>query len=162
MDTRRRVLLVDGNMRRPTVHKFFGTSLTPGLCDAIQSNQSSNEFIIEISDYPLSILPAGIAKGTPVELLADDRFGRRIAALKESFDIIIVDTPCVSQHQDFEFMGKMLDGTVLAVESDTTQLPLLLDIKHRIETSGAPIVGVTLTRTKKSRLSFMNRLMGLD
>jgi len=107
------------------------------------------------------ILPSGEYAGTPIELLSDDRFGKRIAALKNSFDIIIVDTPCVSQYQDFEFMGKRLDGTVLAVESDSTQLPLLLDVKHRIETSGSQILGVTLTRAMRTILPFMNRLMGL-
>jgi capsular exopolysaccharide synthesis family protein len=161
MDTRMRVLLVDGNLREPAIHKFFRISKTPGLSDVIQDDRLIDATTVRITDSSLSVLPSGSVQSTPVELFACDSFDERITNLKRAFDVIIVDTPNFKQYPDLGFIGRSLEGVVLVVEADSTQLPLILETKDRIESANIRILGVTLNRVRARVPSFLNRYIGL-
>jgi len=162
MDTRKRVLLVDANLRAPAVSSLFRLPSSPGLSDLILEDLPLNDVLLTAGHYPLSILVAGKSHLTPAEIYSFPRFAQRMAEIRESFDMTIVDTSGVKRHPDVEIFGKHLDGVVLVMEADRTQLSLMQATKTRIEAAGVPILGVVMNRVKNPIPHFINRRFGLD
>lgn len=161
MDTQRRVLLVDANFRSPAIHKYFHIPVQPGLSDIIRDETLLNDAIVRIHDYSLSLLPIGSMQGSAVELLALDSFKTRIADLRRFYDTIIIDTSSIKEYPDFNFIGPALDGVILVVEADSTQLPIILETKSRLESANIQILGVTMNHINKRVPSFLIRRIGL-
>jgi len=162
MDPRRRVLLVDGNLRAPAVAALFRLSPSPGLTDLILDDLPLEQAVQQLADFPLFVLASGRSNLTPAEILSFPRFARRMAEIREAFDVTIVDTSAVKKCMDFELFSKHLDGTVLVLESDKTQLTLVQETKARIEAAGVPILGVTLNRVHNQIPASLNQRFGLD
>jgi capsular exopolysaccharide synthesis family protein len=162
MDPRRRVLLVDGNLRAPAVASTFQIPRSPGLTDLVLGNRPLNEVLCRLEGFPLHIMTSGESELTPAEIYSYPRFARRMAEVRENYDVTIVDTPGVKKYPDFEFFSKHLDGTILVMESDKTQLSLIQEIRGRIEATGVPILGVAINRVKNPIPDFLNRRFGLD
>ena len=163
MDTRRKVLVVDGNLRNPSIHTFFGASISPGLSNLICGDVNIQEAIGEMEGFPLRFLSSGALPSIPPsDLFVLDGFARTVQDLKTAFDIIIVDTPNVTQYQDFGFLGRHLDGAILVIEADRTQLPVIVEAKKKIESAEIPIIGVTMNRKKTAMPSFLSDYLGID
>lgn len=163
MDTRRKVLVVDGNLRNPSIHTFFGASMSPGLSNLIRGDVNIPEAIGEMERFPLRFLASGTLPSIPPsDLFVLDGFARTIQDLKTAFDMIIVDTPNVTQYQDFGFLGRHLDGAILVIEADRTQLPVIVEVKKKIESFEIPIIGVTMNRKRNAMPSFVSNYLGVD
>ena len=163
MDTRRKVLVVDGNLRNPSIHTFFGASMRPGLSDLIAGDVKIPEAIGEMEGFPLCFLSSGTTPSIPPsDLFVLDGFAGTVQDLKTTFDIVIFDTPNVTQHQDFGFLGRHLDGAILVIEADKTQLPVIMEAKKKIESDQIPILGVTMNRKRNAIPSFVSNFLGVD
>ena len=162
IDPKKRVLLVDGNLRNPSIHKFFQIPVSPGLSEMILEDRDLNETIQQGEGFPLNILTSGAPDLPPMELFSDTRFPRTMTDLKNAFDIVIVDVPSVKQCADFEMIGKHLDGMILVLEADKTQLPLILEAKARLDNVNIPILGTAINRLKSPIPRFISRRIGLD
>ena len=159
---RANVLLVDADFRHPTIHTFFSVSKDPGLADLSRGALHVQKAVVRIQSSPLCILPSGTAPSTPLELLSAKGLGEALRELRALFDTIIVDTPSVKAFPDFELIGKHLDGTVLVVEADKTQLPLIRGVKTRLDNANIPLLGVTMNRIKNVIPPFITKYIGLD
>ncbi len=162
VDTWKRVLLIDGNMRNPSVHRFFGLPESPGLTDLLESHQDYRQAVVQMEAFPLCLLPGGTPHDTPTELLALGRFAAVMSQLKKAFDHIVVDCPNAMKNADVELIGKQLEGVVLVVETDTTQLSLIKAMKFKLEGNHLPILGIAMNRHGIGVPSFLNRRLGLE
>ncbi|MEW6443432.1 MAG: CpsD/CapB family tyrosine-protein kinase [bacterium] len=157
------VLLVDANLRKPAIHRFYRMPRAPGLADVIQGDFDWTRAVTTAHDLPLQVLAAGSRPATsPAELFVSSRFEQTIAAFKSRFDFILVDTPNLHAYQDAELMGKHFDGTILVVESDRTQLAALHHATRQMEAARIPVLGLLLNRHKKVLPGFLERYLGVE
>jgi len=155
------VLLVDANFRHPEIHSQLGIPKDPGLADLIRGDLRPQRVMTRMEDLPLTLLPSGTSRRPPAELLSTERFGKVMEEMKTLFDAIIVDLPSVRPFPDVEIIGRYLDGAILVVEADKTQLPLIREAKTRIENASIPLLGVTMNRMQNVLPDFVNKRIGL-
>ncbi len=157
-----RVLLVDGNLRSPAVHSFFHLPKGPGLAETVQEDRPAQEVIQTLEEVPLKVLTSGETVLTPTEILSHDRFMKRILEFRDAFDVVIIDTPSASESMDFELVGKRVDGMILILEADKTQLSLVQETRNRMESAQIQILGVTINRVRNPIPRFINKRFGLN
>ena len=118
----RRVLLIDADLRHPTLHEVFGVANTSGLRDALQADRTLP--VLQVRPR-LALLVAGPAQSDPMTTLASDRMRLLVAEGCESFDWIVVDTPPVSLLPDAHLLGPIVDVVVLVVACARTSYDLV-------------------------------------
>lgn len=121
----RKVLLVDGDLRRPRVHKVFGVANTWGLSDVLRSDSSLDtvplsHLVRESELFGLSLLPGGTYNETPTNLFYSPRMARLLARLRREFDMILVDAPPMIHLADARVLGRLADGVILVVRAGQT------------------------------------------
>ena len=135
------VLLVDADMRRPTLHSLFGVENTVGLTDALTPGHSGNVATVQISES-LLLLPAGRPDVSPLGGLASDRLKHLIADAASRFDWIIVDSPPVGLLADAHLVSEAVDGALLVVRAGVTPYP---DMEAAADTLGHErVLGIVL------------------
>jgi capsular exopolysaccharide synthesis family protein len=140
---RRRVALIDADLRRPTVHDMFGLPNVSGLNDVLNAGGGTSCEIFDVSPC-LSVLTAGRPNPDPIGGLTSDRMRQLVAAAAQEFEWVILDTPPVGLLPDANLLGSMVDTVVLVVAAGRTQHRMI----HRtIEALGRErIFGVVLNR----------------
>jgi receptor protein-tyrosine kinase len=116
---RRSVLLIDGDLRRPSLHTIFKIESTPGLGDGLMTTESGPLPVHQVSDC-LAILPAGRPNSDPMAALTSRRMQQLVDEARRTFDWVIIDTPPVGLMTDANLLAAMADGTVLVVRAGTT------------------------------------------
>lgn len=114
----KKVLLVDADLRRPTVHRTFGVSNKQGLSTIItaQTQEINISQIIDKTRVPgLNVLTSGPIPPNPAELLNSDRFKHLLSFLKQKYDFIILDAPPVNMVTDGQIIAAAADGVALVV-----------------------------------------------
>lgn len=116
------VLLIDADMRRPSLAKRFGLpAYQPGLANLIAGREQLNDCIIVDEKSGISLLPAGNVPPNPLELLSSPRFAELLTQLSQRYDRIIIDTPPVQAVSDALVIAKLVDGVVYVVAADETR-----------------------------------------
>ena len=138
-----RVLLIDADLRRPSLHTVFKVSRSPGLTDALTSPEERQPHVQEITPY-LSILTAGKLRVDPIAGLTSGRMRRIIDAARATYTWVIVDTPPVGVLTDASLLSSTVDGTILVVRADATPYDL---VKRAVDALGGErVVGIVLNR----------------
>jgi capsular exopolysaccharide synthesis family protein len=144
---RRRVLLVDADLRRPCLHALFEENGLMGLTDGLRSTKEQPLPIRQVSQW-LSLLPAGRPDPDPMSALTSSRMQRVIEEARELFDWVIIDTPPVAVLPDANLLAAMVDGAVLVIRAGSTPYPMA---KRAIEAIGRErILGVVLNAAEGS------------
>jgi protein-tyrosine kinase len=138
---KRRVLLIDADLRRPSLHTTFNLSAQAGLTDALMSVEDKKLSLHRVSAN-LTILPAGRPSSDPMAALTSPRMKAVVAEAREAFDWVIIDTPPVGLLADANLLASMVDGTILVVKAGATPFGL---VRRAVE-SIAPgrVLGVVL------------------
>jgi capsular exopolysaccharide synthesis family protein len=137
------VLLVDGDMRKPT---FKAASNKQGLTPLLTTDASVREHVVMTQYENLWLLPCGPVPPSPADLLASGRFRAILGEAAQSFDIVIVDGPPVLGLADSPSLAGSCEGTLLVVEAGRTRTPAIKAAMTRLEDAGGHIVGVVLTK----------------
>ncbi|HEX9102374.1 MAG TPA: CpsD/CapB family tyrosine-protein kinase [Polyangia bacterium] len=122
---RNRVVLVDADLRRPGVHTMLGLRANKGLVDVVAGRASIDDCLWRFGADELYVLPAGTPPDDLSATLYDPRMGDLMAALKQRFDFVIVDTPPVLPLADVPTLSRDLDGAVLIVRANATPKELV-------------------------------------
>ena len=120
-----RVLLVDGDLRRPSIHRLFGISDTPGLSDVLMGGASVEDALVPVPDQRLTILPSGVIPRHPAELLGSAAMRRVLDTLRTRFDRILIDMPPVAPLADVAVASSMADGILMIVRAGVTPKPAI-------------------------------------
>lgn len=115
----RRVLLIDGDLRRPSVHVVFGIESVPGLSEGLAAVEPRKLPLHQVSER-LTILPAGKPTSDPMSALISLRVKKIIDEARQAFDWVIIDTPPVGLMTDANLVATMTDGAILVVKADST------------------------------------------
>jgi capsular exopolysaccharide synthesis family protein len=139
---RRRVLLVDADLRSPSLHRFFGLANRTGLSDGLRLHDAAIS-PVAVSPY-LSVLPAGNPDPNPLASLTSDRMQSLIGQAASSYDWVLVDAPPVSLLPDAHHLARLVDGVLLVIAAHAT--PYAVIDRTLTELDPDRILGVVLNR----------------
>ena len=137
---RQRTLLIDGDLRRPSLSNLFSLGKIPGLCEWLQGDSGPAESIYHLEDVGVWILPAGSTPRNPLELMQSGRLSVLMNQLSTWFDWIIIDSPPVLPLADTSVWARLADGVLLVTRQGTSekrQLQRGLEVIERTKLIGA-------------------------
>jgi succinoglycan biosynthesis transport protein ExoP len=141
-----RVLLIDGDLRNPDLHRLFRADLSPGLSDACKTPSSADMIgIVQHSTLPsLYLLPAGVTPELPSEIFASDAFDILINRLKGHWDYILVDSPPILAVTDASIIASKMNATIAVIRSRRTTRPVVASLLQALHRAHAPAVNFVL------------------
>ncbi|WP_062051732.1 CpsD/CapB family tyrosine-protein kinase [Bacillus sp. JCM 19034] len=139
-----RVLLIDADLRKPTMHYTFKTINTHGLTSVLTKQEELAEACQETKIENLTILTSGPIPPNPSELLNSKMMEITLSKATEMFDIVILDTPPVAAVTDPQIIASKVDGTILVTSSGKTDKEQLVRTKELLTKAKAKILGVVL------------------
>lgn len=141
-------LLIDADMRKPTVHYTFRVDNRRGLSSVLVGEHTLAESVKK-SDIPnLDILSSGPIPPNPSELLGSNKMKNLIEQAKENYDLILFDTPPVLAVTDAQILANFVDGTLLVVRSKNTDQEEALKAKEALQPAKAKLLGAVLNDAK--------------
>lgn len=156
-----RVLLVDGDLRRPTVNRIFGLEREPGITDVILGNYTWREVVRTVTDIMvgglgmddimmtagmdnLNIITCGVLPPNPAEITDSRRMTEFLQEAKEAYDVVIVDAPPVLQATDATVLGTKVDGVLLVYKIGNVSRSALRRAKLQLDNVGVATLGVVI------------------
>ena len=121
LSTQHKVLLLEGDLRRPSLSQVFGIGKLPGLSECLQEDRTLTECIYHLENPSLWILPAGRAQNNPLGLLQSRKLSELIDQLAAWFDWIIIDSPPVLPLADTSVWARIAEGILLVTRQGTTE-----------------------------------------
>jgi capsular exopolysaccharide synthesis family protein len=140
-----RVLLIDGDLRSRRLTQCLGEPSAPGLAEVLSGEAHYDDAILATDNPNLHVLPAGNSPVGAPELLAGTAWKELIASCRESFKLILVDTPPVTPLADFELISAGCDGFVMVVRAHQAQRDVLQQAAGQIDKK--KLLGVILNST---------------
>ncbi|MGB2714459.1 MAG: CpsD/CapB family tyrosine-protein kinase [Vicinamibacterales bacterium] len=120
-----RVLLVDADLRRPTIHRLFGLGDGPGLTDVLMGGVELDNVLVSLPEYHITILPAGTPPSHPAEMLGSSAMRRVLDTLRTRYDRILIDMPPVAPLADLHVVAPQVDGLLMIVRAGMTARPAI-------------------------------------
>jgi len=126
------VLLTDCDIRKPTLHKNFGFSVTPGLSEYLSDNIPLSSLLLKTNINKLTILPAGKPPDNPVELLSSSKMSQLLEEIKTRYQdrYIIIDTPPPKLTSETQVIGNQVDAVILVVKYGSTPRKIVSDLAN--------------------------------
>lgn len=140
----KKVLIMDADLRKPTLHHTFSKTNRWGLTNIIAGQAEVKEVISQTEINNLDLLASGPIPPNPSELLASKRMSALLEELKLIYDIIIVDTPPALAVTDAQIMSTKCDGVILVIDSGKVKREIALKVKMNLEYVNARILGAVL------------------
>jgi protein-tyrosine kinase len=139
----RRTLLVEADLRRPHQHVLFEAANSLGMAHSLKIGRQPQ--FLRVEGLPqLSLLTAGPVPSNPLELLSDGRFERMLSDWRRAFDIIIIDTPAVTQFADGLAIASLAQQVVLVSRANVTSHKDMKDTLRRLTSTNARILGAVI------------------
>lgn len=140
-----RVLLIDADLRRPTLAKNFKFPVgTPGLANLIAGTAKTDDCIKSIEG--IDMICAGAVPPNPLELLSSERFAKLIDHLKSRYDRVIIDSPPIQAVSDATILATHADAQIYVIKSEATPIPLAQKGVGQLLQTNSPVTGVVLNQ----------------
>lgn len=146
----KKVLLMDGDMRKPTVHYTFQLPNLTGLTNVLSKQTEFTNAVKKTEVENLSVLVTGPIPPNPAELLGSQSMDKLMEDLYDAFEVILIDTPPVLAVTDAQILANKCDGTILVVNSGRTHVDAAVKAKDLLKTVNAKLLGVVLNQKKMS------------
>jgi len=143
------VLLIDCDMRRPSLAIKLGISRTPGLSNLLVNNER-NVIHSAVRNQNLSVITAGEIPPNPSELLGSENMKAVLDLFREHFDYVILDLPPINIVSDTLVASKYTDGIILVVHHETTKRRDIMEAIRQLKLSGARILGFVYNGYRQS------------
>jgi capsular exopolysaccharide synthesis family protein len=142
------VLILEGDLRNPTVHKIFGLHNGFGLTNVLIRGNMYAEFIQHTVQEDLDVISSGPKPPNPAELLGSNRMKALLEQLKKNYDYVLIDAPPVVVVTDAALLASQCDGAILVVSSGETITEGAVRAKELLTNVNANIIGVVLNKCK--------------
>jgi succinoglycan biosynthesis transport protein ExoP len=139
-----RVLLIDSDLRKGRCHQLVNVENHHGLTNVLTGHASLQESVQQTSIGNFYVLPRGALPPNPTDLLMSQKMRGVLRELRESFDFIVIDSPPVIAVSDAAIVSSLCDGVLLVFHGHKTTTPRARRALDRLESIGAPIIGVIL------------------
>jgi receptor protein-tyrosine kinase len=148
-------LLIDADLRNPTLSRMLEAVPAPGLIDVLQGTTAAEDAMLVVGAAGgFHFLPSGAAGIDPSRLLQGDAIGKFLAQARESFEMIIVDAPPVLPVPDALTIGRWTDGAVLAVRYETSRFANVERAQRRLAHVGVPLLGAVVNGMRSSETAY--------
>lgn len=147
----KRTLLIDGDMRKPTIHQIFNKKNHLGLSTALTEKVKLSDICQSTDLRGLFILTSEIVPPNPTELLSSKKMCKVMEELKSYFDIILIDSPPATIVSDALVLSAQCDGVLLVVRNKITQKETCNQAIEQIKRINKPIIGVVFNGETKKR-----------
>jgi len=145
-----RLLLVDADMRQPALHKFFEAAPGPGLAEVLSGDFLPAQAVVASNLKNLSLLPAGVARRNPGELVLSSEWTRLLAEFYPQFDYIIIDSPPLLATDDAASLAPSADGVLMIVRSAFTAARMARRGLDVLKQRQAHVLGLVFNRAPAS------------
>ena len=135
----RRVLLIDGDLRRPSIHGLFDLTPDKGLSTLLSEGDNLTDHLVQ--QEGVDILPAGPRPPNPAELLGSQRLLELLGQFREKYEVIIIDSPPVLGFADTLVLAKRVDGTLLLLRAGQTDRGAASEAREALEGVDGTVVG---------------------
>jgi len=149
----KKVVLIDCDLRKPSLHKKFEISNTAGLSDVIVGKESIS-VVGHRYNNNLTVLTSGKIPPNPSEMLGSKSMKALIDALKKVFDYVILDTPPVQAVTDAQILSTRADGTLLVIRAEKTKKDSVINSVNLLKKVNANIIGTILNGVDTKRNSY--------
>lgn len=146
-----RVLLIDCDLRAPTLHRFFQAKALPGLSEILAGMKKAEEVILTIGSTTLDILPAGTIPPNPAELLGGPQMDSLLDELSKRYDYILLDTPPLAVVSDALNLTSKVRGTVVVTREGFTEHKQLKKALDALSFANAEVLGLILNGSKGTK-----------
>jgi capsular exopolysaccharide synthesis family protein len=155
----RRVLLVETDLQRPVLADDFGTHLSPGLIDCLINGEPLLGACRPTFLENLHVVPAGAIASTPGRPLRSSRMAAVVDAMRQSYDVIILDLPAILANSDAILLTDLADGVICVVRAGSTPMALVNRAVEQIEQS--KLRGIVINGSGSAVPDWLRRLAGL-
>ncbi len=149
----KKVIILDCDLRRPTIHKKFGISNSIGLTEYIVGKNDLNSIIQELNEN-LNIITSGKIPPNPSEVLSSKTMENLLKVLSERYDYIILDTPPLTVVTDSQILAGKCDGTILVVRAEATSKESIIKAYKELEKVRANVLGSVLNGIKGDKVYY--------
>ncbi len=151
-----KVLVIDADMRRPTLHRVFKMDNAVGLSNVLTSTIRRDDLPMLIKQVKpnLSLMTAGTIPPNPADLLSSSKMGLLLQKLGRSYDVVLVDSPPVIGLSDALILSRMTEATLLVVSSNQVTRKAASAALKRLRNAGGNIVGAAFTKFSVRRLDY--------
>ncbi|WP_283698660.1 CpsD/CapB family tyrosine-protein kinase [Clostridium perfringens] len=149
----KKVIILDCDLRRPTIHKKFGISNSIGLTEYIVGKNDLNSIIQELNEN-LNIITSGRIPPNPSEVLSSKTMENLLKVLSERYDYIILDTPPLTVVTDSQILAGKCDGTILVVRAEATSKESIIKAYKELEKVRANVLGSVLNGIKGNNKNY--------
>lgn len=145
----KRVILVDADLRRPTLHQIFGLKNNAGLTDMVRDDAAlANPPLQETTVANLQVLTSGQQPPNPAEILGSKRMSEILTALLERTDMVLFDAPPVLVVTDAAVLSSKVDGVLLVISAGKTKRENARKAQSQLEKINARVIGAVLNNVK--------------
>lgn len=149
----KKTLVIDADMRNPSLHKLFSLSSRNGLSE-ILAGLTDNITVTKTDIENLSVLTAGKIPPNPTELLSSPRMDKLLDFVKEHYDCVFIDTPPINIVTDATVFAQKATGYILIVKTDTTNVPELKTTVSTLQGINASILGFILNDANSEKKKY--------
>ena len=150
----KKVVLMDGDLRKPALHRIFNLANVTGLSNLLVNGGSFETVIQHFSGVKLDIITAGDAVPNQAELLASPLIHELVRQLRNSYDLVLIDSPPILPVTDAQLLAGCVDGILLVVRSGTVAEEDLIKAKGLLDMVGARVIGTVLNKKKVGKKSY--------
>ena len=147
----KKVLILDGDLRNPTIHRMFELSNVCGLTDVLLEEKSFEECVYCTDTKNLHVLTCGAIPPNPSEMLASNKMTEFVNSLKDRYDYICIDTPPIGVVTDAGIVSTYSDGCIFVVGAKESEIETVKISIERLESLGANILGGILNKFEVSK-----------
>lgn len=147
----RKVLLIDADIRKPSLHDIFRSQHERGLTQLLATQCSFEEAVATSHIEHLDVLAAGILPPNPSELLASGKFAALLETAKEQYELIIIDCPAVLLVTDSQIIASQADGVLLVAHVGKVKKPTIRKARTALDNVKANLIGVVLNQVKSKK-----------
>jgi len=144
-ELQRRVIIVEADLRKPSMHHLFGLPAGPGLAEYLSGAAELKDVMKFLPAQNLTVIPAGTMPTNPAELLGSTAMRRLLDQLRTRFDRVILDTPPVLPLADVAVLAPMVDGALLVVRAGVTPKPAIENALRGFDSSR--LIGIVLNES---------------
>lgn len=144
--TGKKVVLIDGDVRKPSQNHYLGLPNKLGLSHYLSGDDNLDAMIVDLPERGFSLITAGKMPPNAAELLGGDRLDNLLAILSERFDHVLIDSPPLLGLADAPLIARRVEGVVFTIEANSTKSRAVANSLMRLRMSGAKLFGAIVTK----------------
>ncbi|MEO9946957.1 MAG: polysaccharide biosynthesis tyrosine autokinase [Paraglaciecola sp.] len=149
-----KTLLLEVDLRKPSIAKCFDIPFNQGLTDLIMGASLEENVLHKINNEKLSIMPCGTIIRNPIELLSSRKFEEVLATLNEHFEYIVLDGPPTIPVSDACILANKVDGVIFVSKAEETKISIAKEAVSRLQKLNANVIGAVLTAADPKKMSY--------